>query len=167
MISGGPDPLADTITERLLDRVDDCTRKFPIAVVLGGAGEPRGSRRGSRLLLGVAASAPAAHTGWLRAGGYALGAQRDACGLCTRAGELVAQRLVKSRAGVEEILHLDLSAAMLDRARAAYDAARAAARDGDRWPRVRYIQADEEMLPLAPESVDRGWRRRKHRLHQA
>jgi hypothetical protein len=70
----------------------------------------------------------------------------------------VAQRLVKSRAGVEEILHLDLSAAMLERARAAYDAARAAARDGDSWPRVRYIQADEEMLPLAPDSVDRGWR---------
>jgi ubiquinone/menaquinone biosynthesis C-methylase UbiE len=68
----------------------------------------------------------------------------------------VAQRLVQSRAGVEEILHLDLSAAMLDRARAAYDGARAAARDGDKWPRVRYIQADEELLPLEPESVDRG-----------
>jgi ubiquinone/menaquinone biosynthesis C-methylase UbiE len=66
----------------------------------------------------------------------------------------VAQQLVKSRAGVEEIIHLDMSAAMLDRAKASYNAARAAAKDGASWPTVRYIQADEEMLPLAAESVD-------------
>lgn len=30
--------MLEVITERLLDRVDDCTRKFPTAVILGGAG---------------------------------------------------------------------------------------------------------------------------------
>ncbi|KAF6263918.1 S-adenosyl-L-methionine-dependent methyltransferase [Scenedesmus sp. NREL 46B-D3] len=34
-----PDPLLLHITERLLDRLEDCLSKFPTAVVLGGAGE--------------------------------------------------------------------------------------------------------------------------------
>jgi hypothetical protein len=33
------DPLLTTITDRLLDRLDDCVAKFPTAVILGGAGE--------------------------------------------------------------------------------------------------------------------------------
>eukprot|EP00887_Chlorella_sp_A99_P004594 scaffold4.g4594.t1 len=34
----GTDPLLDEVAERLLDRLEDCTRSFPRAVVLGGAG---------------------------------------------------------------------------------------------------------------------------------
>jgi hypothetical protein len=33
------DPLLTTITDRLLDRLEDCVAKFPTAVILGGAGE--------------------------------------------------------------------------------------------------------------------------------
>lgn len=32
------DPLLATVTERLLDRLEDCVAKFPTAVILGGAG---------------------------------------------------------------------------------------------------------------------------------
>eukprot|EP00775_Hariotina_reticulata_P006077 gene6077-6316_t len=34
-----PDPLLLHITERVLDRLEDCLAKFPTAVVLGGAGD--------------------------------------------------------------------------------------------------------------------------------
>ncbi|KAF8066190.1 methyltransferase [Scenedesmus sp. PABB004] len=34
-----PDPLLRHITERLLDRLEDCVARFPTALVLGGAGE--------------------------------------------------------------------------------------------------------------------------------
>ncbi len=32
------DPLADEVASRLLDRLEDCTRSFPRALILGGAG---------------------------------------------------------------------------------------------------------------------------------
>jgi hypothetical protein len=34
-----PDPLLQHITDRVLDRLEDCLAKFPTAVVLGGAGD--------------------------------------------------------------------------------------------------------------------------------
>eukprot|EP00959_Pyramimonas_sp_CCMP1952_P071822 1500101-Pyramimonas_sp.AAC.1 len=34
---GGPDQLSNAIAERLIDRMEDCLRKFPTALVLGGA----------------------------------------------------------------------------------------------------------------------------------
>lgn len=33
-----PDPLADEVASRLVDRLEDCTASFPKALVLGGAG---------------------------------------------------------------------------------------------------------------------------------
>ncbi|GAB4823888.1 hypothetical protein N2152v2_010934 [Parachlorella kessleri] len=33
-----PDPLLDEVAERLVERLEDCTRKFPSALILGGAG---------------------------------------------------------------------------------------------------------------------------------
>lgn len=33
-----PDPLTDEVAGRLVDRMEDCTRRFPRALVLGGAG---------------------------------------------------------------------------------------------------------------------------------
>ena len=40
------DPLLTTITDRLLDRLEDCVAKFPTAVILGGAGELKTGRAG-------------------------------------------------------------------------------------------------------------------------
>ncbi|GBF91973.1 methyltransferase [Raphidocelis subcapitata] len=37
--AGGADPLLASVSDRLLDRLEDCVAKFPTAVVLGGAGE--------------------------------------------------------------------------------------------------------------------------------
>ncbi|GAX75078.1 hypothetical protein CEUSTIGMA_g2522.t1 [Chlamydomonas eustigma] len=50
-LSTSYDPLLETVTERLLDRLEDCKRKFPRVAVLGGAGEHvinqlRGGRAG-------------------------------------------------------------------------------------------------------------------------
>jgi hypothetical protein len=64
-----PDPLLLHITERLLDRLEDCLSKFPTAVILGGA------------------------------------------------GEVVAQGLAGGRAGVEKVIHMDTSPAMLELAK--------------------------------------------------
>ncbi|KAJ7539001.1 hypothetical protein O6H91_11G072200 [Diphasiastrum complanatum] len=36
-LKGTRDPLLDLVTENLLDRLDDCTHKFPVALNLGGA----------------------------------------------------------------------------------------------------------------------------------
>ncbi|KAG6556598.1 hypothetical protein Mapa_001539 [Marchantia paleacea] len=36
-LMGGSDPLLETVTENLLDRLDDCNRSFPTALNLGGA----------------------------------------------------------------------------------------------------------------------------------
>jgi hypothetical protein len=36
-----PDKLMQHITDRLLDRLEDCVAKFPTAVILGGAGGDR------------------------------------------------------------------------------------------------------------------------------
>ena len=33
------DPLLETVTDRLLDRLEDCKRRFPHVAVLGGAGK--------------------------------------------------------------------------------------------------------------------------------
>jgi hypothetical protein len=33
------DPLLETVTDRLLDRLEDCKRDFPRVAVVGGAGE--------------------------------------------------------------------------------------------------------------------------------
>jgi hypothetical protein len=68
-----PDPLLLHITERLLDRLEDCLSKFPTAVILGGA------------------------------------------------GEVVAQGLAGGRAGVEKVIHMDTSPAMLELAKVAFD----------------------------------------------
>eukprot|EP00897_Mesotaenium_endlicherianum_P003749 jgi/Mesen1/3401/ME000192S02575 len=35
----GPDPVQSEVTERLLDRLEDCKRAFPVGLVLEGAGE--------------------------------------------------------------------------------------------------------------------------------
>jgi hypothetical protein len=64
-----PDPLLLHITDRLLDRLEDCLSKFPTAVILGGA------------------------------------------------GEVVAQGLANGRAGVERVIHMDTSPAMLELAK--------------------------------------------------
>lgn len=37
-LGGGGDPLQELVTDRLLDRLEDCKRKFPRVAVIGGAG---------------------------------------------------------------------------------------------------------------------------------
>lgn len=98
------DPLLSTVSERLLDRLEDCVRKFPTAVILGGTG---------------------LH---------------------------VARGLMDGRAGIEKVLHLDLSEDMLKRAEGESQALRAA---GHNVPSTQYLVADEDqLLPLEPNSVD-------------
>ena len=38
LLPPSPDPLLDEVAERLIDRLEDCTRRFSRALVLGGAG---------------------------------------------------------------------------------------------------------------------------------
>lgn len=64
-----PDPLLRHITDRLLDRLEDCVAKFPTAVILGGA------------------------------------------------GEVVAEGLAGGRAGLQRVIHIDTSSAMLQLAK--------------------------------------------------
>ncbi|KAK9837273.1 hypothetical protein WJX81_002822 [Elliptochloris bilobata] len=94
------DPLLGEVTERLLDRLEDCRRSFPVAAIIGGAGTS------------------------------------------------VAARLTGARAGVETLLHLDDSPAMLAHA------ARLQQASGTRWPQVHHLAAEEEWLPLREKSVD-------------
>lgn len=51
-LAGESDPLQATVTERLLDRLEDCKRSFPAAAVLGGAGElaDAGCQHGGQLV---------------------------------------------------------------------------------------------------------------------
>ncbi|KAK9823525.1 hypothetical protein WJX72_003397 [[Myrmecia] bisecta] len=67
------------------------------------------------------------------------------------AGECVARRLAAGRAGIKEVIHIDSSAAMLERAAARAEAHKAAGID---WPETHYVQADEEYLPLQEHSAD-------------
>lgn len=102
----GPDPLVDTVAERLLDRLEDCRRSFERAVVLGGAGAQ------------------------------------------------VAARLAGGRAGIQEVIHVDTSQAMLERARSH---AQASTSGGGKLPApATYVhwQPGSEVLPLEPASVD-------------
>lgn len=101
------DPLQLPATERLVDRIDDCLRKFPTALVVGGA---------------------AFHT---------------------------IDGLRRSRADVQEVTYVDASSDMLHSVKRLIDSRAAAGGSGSRgWPTVRYVQADEELLPVQPGSVD-------------
>eukprot|EP00878_Enallax_costatus_P024487 GHUV01026133.1.p1 GENE.GHUV01026133.1~~GHUV01026133.1.p1 ORF type:complete len:181 (+),score=15.56 GHUV01026133.1:358-900(+) len=100
-----PDPLLRHITDRLLDRLEDCLAKFPTAVIVGGA------------------------------------------------GDVVAEGLAGERAGVEKVIHIDTSPAMLDLAKDRA-AAHQMRRHATSWPETSYVLGDEEQIPLAPSSVD-------------
>lgn len=98
------DALLGTVTERLLDRLEDVKRTFPVAVALGGP------------------------------------------------GDLIAQQLAGGRAGVQTLLHVDSSQAMLERSRRRCQEATNGG--GEAWPKMHWIAADEEFLPLKENSVD-------------
>ncbi|KAG2497192.1 hypothetical protein HYH03_004781 [Edaphochlamys debaryana] len=99
------DPLLGAVSERLLDRLEDCKRAFPTAVVLGGA---------------------------------ALS---------------VVGQLAGGRAGIERVIVVDPSPAMLQRIQREEVEARRRA-GAKPWPEVLYVRGDEEHLPLQPRSVD-------------
>ncbi|KAL4448082.1 hypothetical protein ABPG75_005301 [Micractinium tetrahymenae] len=101
-----PDPLVDTVAERLLDRLEDCRRSFERAVVLGGSGAQ------------------------------------------------VAARLAGGRAGIQEVIHVDTSEAMLQRARS--HAETSTSGGGKPHAPTTYVhwRPGSEVLPLEPGSVD-------------
>ncbi|KAI7842365.1 hypothetical protein COHA_004004 [Chlorella ohadii] len=69
------------------------------------------------------------------------------------AGAKVAERLAGGRAGIQEIIHVDTSLGMLERARSHAEASSS----GRAHPPTRYVhwQPDSEVLPLEPASADR------------
>ncbi len=110
------------MVDRLLDRLQDCSRKFRTAAVIGGAGD-RASTLPPRRAVHVAVDTEtgAQHRclktrtqSDVRTGTFPVFTFRT-CPLLT--GEHVLRRLPAVEAGVEEVLLLDSSAGMLDRAR--------------------------------------------------
>jgi hypothetical protein len=71
------------------------------------------------------------------------------------AGAKVAERLAGGRSGIQQVIHVDTSMAMLERARSHAEASSS----GRQQPHTRYVhwQADLEILPLEPGCADREW----------
>ena len=119
-----PAALQVSVTEQLLDRLEDVKRTFPTAVILGGAGNTSCPRQ-------------AAHT-WT-AVLLMMHRHKQWCWLHSQpvsglpaVGEQVARGLAGGRAGIQRLLHLEMSASMLARAQQAA---------GERtWPCGRYWQ---------------------------
>ncbi|KAI3438448.1 hypothetical protein D9Q98_000878 [Chlorella vulgaris] len=68
------------------------------------------------------------------------------------AGAKVAERLAGGRSGIQQVIHVDTSMAMLERARSHVEASSS----GRQQPHTRYVhwQADSEILPLEPGCAD-------------
>lgn len=161
----------DTVAERLLDRLEDCRRSFERAVVLGGAGAQVAARlAGGRAGIQV------------RVGGR--GEQRHGACLCLKGQavwQLACRRaaglhsgpisvpisvcmppqppkslldIACAGLGLQEVIHVDTSQAMLERARSH---AQASTSGGGKLPApATYVhwQPGSEVLPLEPASVD-------------
>lgn len=113
--------MQEAAAEGLVDRLDDCRRKFPVAAVLNGAGT---------VFLPPRPHPALSHNAILFTGSVLsiLQPTRTSIDFASRknifhgvlgatAGENVVRRLLGGRAGVQEVILMDTSRAMLDRAK--------------------------------------------------
>jgi len=138
-LAGSRDPLLETVTDRLLDRLEDCKRKFPTAAILGGAAEHvldriAGGRAGIERVVVIDTSQDMLR----RLQARAAAMSSTAAGTSAPAPE--AGSSSSSTPGSSTAVH------------ASQDSE--ASTSGRPWPVVEYVHMQGELLPIEPDSVD-------------
>ncbi|MEW5300865.1 MAG: hypothetical protein WDW36_003763 [Sanguina aurantia] len=163
-LGSSEDPLLGVVTDRLLDRLEDCVRKFPVALVLGGAAEQvirgvAGGRAGiqkviymdssSAMLDRVKRCAAAAALASKKADGADPSGSSGSSGSTTPNTPSASSSRSSSQpagpAGFSQEQH-DISTSTSGPAGSSKLAAE--------WPEVEYVQAGQEYIPLQPGTVD-------------
>eukprot|EP00850_Spirogloea_muscicola_P022731 SM000309S11866 [mRNA] locus=s309:26796:30755:+ [translate_table: standard] len=127
---GAPDPILAEVTDRLLDRLDDCARTFPVGLSLGGALCDVRRQLGRR---GRAPRPPSASC---------CNERRP-----SRAAKWLFPGVGAAAGGVEKLVSLDSSEGMIARSRALVT-------EQPSREDVHLVGNDDELLPFEEESFD-------------